>query len=52
MQLKGVTLSHCVGHNRTSLTAFSFESAAEFLEIVGVKANQPLLVGNFLIFNP
>ena len=52
LQLKEVTLSHCVGHNRTSLTPFSFESAAEFLEIVGVKANQPLLVGNFLIFNP
>ena len=37
LDVRGTTLSHCVGHNRTSLSAFSFESAAEFLMIVGFK---------------
>ena len=37
LELRGTTLSHCVGHNRTSLSAFSFESAAEFLVMLGFK---------------
>ena len=47
LELRGTTLSHCVGHNRTSLSAFSFESAAEFLVMLGFKQINLCWLGRF-----